>query len=327
MRTDSDARIGMHVAHEVVAIGRIGVDLYPLQAGVPLSEVTSFARFLGGSSTNVAVGAARLGHSSALISKVGVDGFGDFAERALRGYGVSTRWLGRHASLRTPLAFAELFAPDHFPLTFYRDPSAPDMHLTPADIDELLIAEAGLVWISGGSFATEPSRQAVEAALVIRGDQVTIFDLDYRPSMWRDPGEATAALLPVLDKVAIVIGNEQEFAVATGRDNFTDAVTAVLDRGAKLVILKRGPLGVLARAASGEEVQADAFDIEVLCGLGAGDAFGAAVCHGLLNRWPVPRTIEFANAAGAIVASRLACSDAMPTADEVDIFLAERVGA
>src|SRR5207249_3951523 len=120
---------------EVITMGRVGVDLYPEQIGVTLADVRTFAKSLGGSATNVAVAAARLGRRAAVITKVGQDGFGDYVRRALAGFGVDTRWVSTDPTLRTPIVFCEVYPPDHFPLLFYREPKAPDMNLTTADVD------------------------------------------------------------------------------------------------------------------------------------------------------------------------------------------------
>jgi 5-dehydro-2-deoxygluconokinase len=309
-------------AFDVVTMGRIGIDLYPEQSGVPLAEVTSFRRFLGGSPTNVAVGAARLGRSSAVVTRVGSDGFGDFAIAALEGYGVSAEWVGRDPVLHTPIAFAELFPPDHFPLTFYREPAAPDSLISREDLDLGAIAAAGILWVSGGSLATEPARGAVVAAVTARSGASTVLDLDYRPALWPDPGVMRAAVADLLPRVRVVVGNESEFSAAFGQEDPSAAVEAALAHGVELAVLKRGPLGVSLFCADGSRSHVDPIEVDVVCGLGAGDAFGAALCHGLLSGWTGDRLAAFANAAGAIVASRLACSDAMPTVSEVEDLLA-----
>jgi 5-dehydro-2-deoxygluconokinase len=298
--------------------------LYPEQSGVPLAEVTSFRRFLGGSPTNVAVGAARLGHTAAIVTRVGSDGFGDFAIAALESYGVSSQWVGRDSALHTPIAFAELFPPDHFPLTFYREPAAPDSQVSVSDLDLEAIARARILWISGGSLAGEPSRSAVAAALGARRDSLTVFDLDYRPSLWPDPASMAAAMTDVMPGVSVVIGNETEFCVAFAMDEPFAAVNAAIAKGARFAVLKRGPLGVTVISSDGSRSDVEPIAVEVVCGLGAGDAFGAAFCHGLLSGWQTDRLARFANAAGAIVASRLACSDAMPTIGEVEALLANQ---
>ncbi|MDP8959992.1 MAG: PfkB family carbohydrate kinase, partial [Actinomycetota bacterium] len=166
-------------------MGRVGVDLYPQQSGVPLSEVRTFAKSLGGSATNVAVAAARLGHASAVITKVGRDGFGTYVRQALERFGVDIRWVGTDPELRTPVVFVELYPPDHFPILFYREPKAPDMNLRLAELDLGAIRRAPIFWTTGTGLSDEPSRTATLGALEERSRRpATVHDLDYRPALW-----------------------------------------------------------------------------------------------------------------------------------------------
>ncbi|MDQ3603828.1 MAG: PfkB family carbohydrate kinase, partial [Actinomycetota bacterium] len=158
---------------EIITTGRVSVDLYPEQIGVPLAEVTTFAKSLGGSATNVAVAAARLGHPSAVITKVGDDGFGPYIRAALEEFGVDARWVGTDPELRTPLAFCEIHPPEDFPLLFYREPKAPDMNLTVEDLDFDAISAVPLFWITGTGLSDEPSRTATLAALEHRPSGIT----------------------------------------------------------------------------------------------------------------------------------------------------------
>ena len=307
---------------EVLAIGRLGVDLYPQQVGVGLSDVDTFGKYLGGTAGNVAVAAARLGRRVALVSRTGADPFGDYLHRELRGYGVDDRYVTPVPGLPTPLTFCEIFPPDHFPLYFYRYPKAPDMEIRPEELDLDAIRDAGLFWLTGTGFSVEPSRSAHRAALKARNRAThTILDLDYRPMLWPSPQEATAAVREALDHVTVAVGNLDEVEIAVGvREPFA-AADALLARGVELAIVKQGPKGVLAKTTA-ETVEVPPIPVDVVNGLGAGDAFGGALCHGLLAGWPLERTIRYANAAGAIVASRLACSAAMPTPSEVDSLVA-----
>jgi 5-dehydro-2-deoxygluconokinase len=307
---------------EVLAIGRLGVDLYPQQVGVGLSDVDTFGKYLGGTAGNVAVAAARLGRRVALVSRTGADPFGDYLHRELRGYGVDDRYVTPVPGLPTPLTFCEIFPPDHFPLYFYRYPKAPDMEIRPEELDLDAIRDAGLFWLTGTGFSVEPSRSAHRAALEARNRAThTILDLDYRPMLWPSPREAAAAVREALDHVTVAVGNLDEVEIAVGvREPFA-AADALLARGVELAIVKQGPKGVLAKTTA-ETVEVPPIPVDVVNGLGAGDAFGGALCHGLLAGWPLERTIRYANAAGAIVASRLACSAAMPTPSEVDSLVA-----
>lgn len=304
---------------EVITMGRVGVDLYPEQIGVPLAEVRTFAKSLGGSATNVAVGAARLGRRAAVITKVGADGFGEYVRRALAGFGVDARWVGTDPALRTPLVFCEIYPPDRFPLLFYREPKAPDMNLRVDELDLAAIARAPLFWTTGTGLSDEPSRtatlRALEAARAIR-----IHDLDHRAQLWSSAQEARHLAREAAARATVVVGNVDEVEMATGAREPDAAARELRALGPELVVVKRGLQGAIAYR-DGERVAVPGVRVEVLCGLGAGDAFGAALCHGLLERWPLARTLAFANAAGAIVASRLACADAMPTQPEVEAIL------
>ena len=310
---------------EVVTMGRVSVDLYPEQIGVSLAEVETFAKSLGGSATNVAVAAARLGHPSAVITKVGDDGFGPYVRKALEGFGVDPRWVGTDPMLRTPIVFCEIHPPDNFPLLFYREPKAPDMNLTDEDLDFDAIAAAPLFWMTGTGLSEEPSRTATLTALEQRSEGITVFDLDYRPTLWRSHDEATRIYREALGHATVAVGNQEEVEVAVGTHDPSEASAALLDLGLDLAIVKRGPEGVLARTAEGV-VEAPPIEVEILNGLGAGDAFGGALCHGLLSGWDPERVIRYANAAGAIVASRLACADDMPTREEVQQLLERSAG-
>lgn len=307
---------------EVVTMGRVSVDLYPEQIGVPLADVKTFSKSLGGSATNVAVAAARLGHPSAVITKVGDDGFGPYVRKALEGFGVDGRWVGTDPDLRTPIVFCEIYPPDNFPLLFYREPKAPDMNLAPEDLDLDAIAAAPLFWMTGTGLSDEPSRTATLKALEQRREGITVFDLDYRPMLWRSEDEAGRIYREALRHATVAVGNQEEVEVAVGTRDPSEASAALLDLGLELAVVKRGPRGVLARTAEGV-VEVPPIQVEILNGLGAGDAFGGALCHALLSGWDPERTIRYANAAGAIVASRLACADDMPTREEVEDLLRE----
>ncbi|WP_431784894.1 5-dehydro-2-deoxygluconokinase [Streptomyces chumphonensis] len=312
---------------DVITMGRIGVDLYPLQTGVPLARVETFGKFLGGSATNVAVAAARLGRSAAVITRTGDDPFGAYCHEALRDFGVDDRWVTPVPGLPTPVTFCEIFPPDDFPLYFYRWPKAPDLEIRPGELDLDAVTAARVFWMTGTGLCAEPSRAATLHALTARaGRGPTVFDLDWRPVFWPGEGRAAAeaARAPYREALAlatVAVGNVAECEVATGRDDPADCARALLDAGVELAVVKRGPDGVLAVHRDGTTAEVPPHPVEVVNGLGAGDAFGGALCHGLLAGWDLETVLRYANAAGALVASRLACSSAMPTPGEVDALL------
>ncbi|MFC4911687.1 5-dehydro-2-deoxygluconokinase [Actinomadura gamaensis] len=320
-------------------MGRVVVDLYPRQSGVPLEDVETFGRYLGGSPTNVAVAAARLGRRAAVVTRTGDDPFGRFVRKALRRYGVDDRYVTSVPGLPTPLSFCEIFPPDDFPLYFYRYPKAPDLEIHEHELDFAAIAEARLLWATVTGLSEEPSRTATLAALKAhreasgRADRaapgqahgrarggMTVLDLDWRPMLWKDPSRARPAIHEALEHATVAVGNREECEIATGERDPRAAARALLARGLDLVVVKRGPDGVLAMTPD-TVAEVRPVRIEVVNGLGAGDAFGGALCHGLLAGWDLPRVLAFANAAGAIVASRLSCAEAMPTEAEVNDLL------
>src|SRR5919197_1451815 len=312
---------------DLITMGRVGVDLYPEQIGVALPDVRTFAKSLGGTATNVAVAAARLGASAAVVTKGGDDPFGTYVRRALEGFGVDPRYVSTHPSLRTPVVFCEIFPPDDFPLYFYREPKAPDMELTAADLDLDAIRAARVFWVTVTGLSDEPSRAATLAALEARGRSgITVLDLDYRPMFWPSREAARSWVQRALDHVTVAVGNLDECQTAVGTGEPRAAAQALRDHGIDVVVVKQGPKGVLARDA-GAEVEVPPVFVKVVNGLGAGDAFGGALCHGLLAGWDLERLMRFCNAAGAIVASRLACADAMPEESEVKALLEEAVDA
>jgi 5-dehydro-2-deoxygluconokinase len=307
---------------DVLTMGRVGVDVYPLQTGTRLEDVTSFGKYLGGSATNVAVAAARLGRSSAVITRTGADPFGRFVHQALQGYGVDDRYVTEVPGLPTPVTFCEIFPPDDFPIYFYRYPKAPDLEIRADELDYDAIRRARVFWVTATGLSAEPSRSATLSALEARARSgVTVLDLDYRASFWPSMQEARRSVAPALDHVTVAVGNIDECEMAVSERDPRRAAKELQRRGVGLAVVKQGPDGVLAVDEEGE-AEVPPVPVQVVNGIGAGDAFGGALCHGLLAGWDTAAVMRFANAAGAIVASRLACSDAMPDAAEVEALLA-----
>jgi len=211
------------------------------------------------------------------------------------------------AGLPTPVTFCEIFPPDDFPLYFYREPKAPDLEIGPDDLDYDSIRSAKVFWVTVTGLSQEPSRSATLAALEA-AQGIAVLDLDYRPMFWSSRDEARKHVREALRHVDVAVGNLDEWETAGEAD-------------VALRIVKRGPRGVIAIRGD-EEVEVPPVPVDVVNGLGAGDAFGGALCHGLLSGWGLERMMRFCNAAGAIVASRRSCADAMPTEDEVEGMLA-----
>ena len=273
---------------ELITMGRVGVDIYPEQIGVPLEDVTSFGKFLGGSSTNVAVAASRLGHRAATITRTGDDPFGRFVHQSLQGFGVDDRWVTSVAGLPTPVVFCEIFPPDDFPLYFYRLPKAPDLQIRADELDFDAIREADVFWVTVTGLSEEPSREAHLAALEARGrDRTTVLDLDYRPMFWGSAAEATAEVAAALPHVSVAVGNREECSVAVGESEPEAAAKALHAAGVDLAIVKQGPAGVLGSRRGDDQVVVPPVPVDVVNGLGAGDAFGGALAHGLLTGAPL----------------------------------------
>ncbi|WP_216396024.1 5-dehydro-2-deoxygluconokinase [Arcanobacterium phocae] len=310
---------------EVLTMGRSGVDIYPLQSGVGLEDVETFGKFLGGSPTNVAVAAARMGHSAAVISGVGDDPFGRFVRMEMNRLGVSDQFVITTENYKTPVTFCEIFPPDTFPLYFYREPSAPDLQLRPQDVPVDAVAHAKVFLVSGTGLSDEPSRSAHWEALRARKNTSgwTIADLDYRPMFWESEEVAQREIGSLLDYVNVAVGNKEECRIAVGETEPDRAADALLERGVQLAIVKQGPKGTLAKTRD-LRIEVPVTKVDTLNGLGAGDAFGGALTHALIVGWDIPTAIHFASTAGAIVSSRLECSTATPTEGEVRELMIQR---
>jgi 5-dehydro-2-deoxygluconokinase len=295
---------------EAAVMGRVGIDLYPNELETPLRYVRTYTRFVGGFAGNVATGLGRLGVRAAILSRVGDDPHGEFVRDFLAEQGVDVRFLRADPYWRTPPTFCEVWPPDSFPLLFYRRPTAPDWQLEPGDFDADEVAQARLLYTTGTGLAQSPSRETTLTALgAHRG--TGIFDLDWRPSLWDDEGEYPELARAAAAEADLVVGNEEEVEAAFG--SVEEAAAAV---GAPLV-LKRGPRGAVVYE-DGRSTEITGFPVEVVNGLGAGDAFAAALGHALLRDLPLVEAVRRGTVAGALVAARLACSEAMPTLDELE---------
>jgi len=324
---------------DLVTIGRSCVDLYGEQIGGRLEDMGSFAKYVGGSPTNTAVGAARLGLRPALITRVGADHFGRYIREQLAREGVATEGVLTDPQRLTALVFLGIRDPDTFPLIFYRENCA-DMALTAADIDPQLIRSARAVLINGTHLSQPQVFEASLAACRIArecGARV-VFDIDYRPVLWgltrKDQGEnryvadagVTARLQQVLPLCDLVVGTEEEIRILGGTDDALAALRAIRARTAALVVCKRGPQGCVAfpgaiPARLDDGVVGRGFAVEVYNVLGAGDAFMAGFLRGWLRDLPLETACEYGNACGAIVVSRHGCAPAMPTWAELQRFL------
>ncbi|MDA2988456.1 MAG: 5-dehydro-2-deoxygluconokinase [Actinomycetota bacterium] len=310
---------------EVITVGRVSVDLYAQEIDAAFTDPQTFRKSVGGSPTNVAVAVARYGHSAAVVTNVGTDALGDYVISRLAEWGVDTRYIGRDASALTPVVLAALAPPEDPQIIFYRGSAAPDTTVVAGDVPESDIHDCRVFWMSVGALAQGSTADASFAWLAARGRQAgkdTVLDLDYRPSMWPSIEVAREAAQRAISQSSVVVGNRVECDMALGLDDPEAIVDDLLARGVRIAIVKLGGGGVLLADAQ-SRVQVQPLSIDVLCGLGAGDAFGGALVHGLLLGWDLERIGQFANGAGAYVATQLTCADAMPTSQIVEELISQ----
>ncbi len=308
---------------DLITVGRVSVDLYAQQVGASFLQPQSFDKSIGGSPTNVAVAAARLGLSAAVATKVGGDPLGEYVRLRLREFGVRTDFVGSQPQGLTPVVLAALDPPEDPVIVFHRGPAAPDTTLQIDDVPRDAIEQCRAFWMSACALATGDTAEASMGWLQQRNRRThTILDLDYRPSFWPDISVARAAAQLALSRATVVLGNRAECEMALGISEPDAAADALLAQGVQLAIVKMGGGGVLL-ADHRERIRVAPRSIQVVCGLGAGDAFGGALVYGLLAGWDLATIGEFANAAGAYVAARLTCADAMPDLVQLQAFASE----
>lgn len=325
---------------DIVTLGRAGIDLYGEQIGGRLEDMASFAKYIGGSPTNTAIGAARLGLRAGLITRVGADHFGRFILEELAREGVTTQGVRTDPDRLTALAILGIRDPDTFPLIFYRENCA-DMALCADDIDPAFIASAGALLVNG-THLSQPGvfAASMKAATAMKeaGGRV-VFDIDYRPVLWglagKDNGEdrfvadqsVTEALQWIVPLCDLIVGTEEEIHILGGTTDTRAALCAIREKSAALLVCKRGAEGCVVfdediPEALDQGVVGRGFPIEVFNVLGAGDAFMAGFLRGWLRHMPLEKCCEIANACGALVVSRHGCAPAMATWDELQHFLA-----
>ena len=324
---------------DVISIGRSSVDLYGGQIGGRLEDMRTFDKYIGGSPTNTAAGAARLGLKSAVITRVGDEHMGRFIREQLRAEGVDVRGVITDPERLTALVLLGIRDQEQFPLIFYRENCA-DMGLTPEDIDPDFIAEARCVLASG----THVSHPRTEAAtlravdLARAGGAKTILDVDYRPNLWGlaghgagesrfiESGAVTAKLQGILDRFDVIVGTEEEFHIAGGATDTREALANVRAVTGATLVCKRGAAGSTAfegpiPASLDEGIGGESFRVEVFNVLGAGDGFMAGLLKGWLSGEDWAETLRIANACGALAVSRHGCTPSYPSAVELKHFL------
>jgi len=318
--------------YDLITVGRVTMDLFSRDIGSPFEDVTGFDAAVGGSPTNIAIGARRLGLRSLAFTAVGDDPVGDFVLRLLSDQGVETAHVLRKPGKATSLALIGVQPPDRFPLTFYRQDPA-DIHLTVDDASSLPMAESEAVVLSGNVFGRGTSvaaaRYVAEAA---RAHGLTTFlDLDLRPTEWPDPRSFGLALRPVLPLIDIVIGTEEEFDAVllpgtggspsgSGVKGLDGRIVAMVEATGAVAVLKRGERGAVVTTPE-ERLEIAGFGVDVVNTVGAGDSFASGLIRGRSRGWDWERSARFANACGAITVTRHGCSVAFPAESEVAAML------
>ncbi|WP_309083898.1 5-dehydro-2-deoxygluconokinase [Chelativorans sp.] len=323
---------------DVITIGRSSVDLYGVQVGGRLEDMASFNKYIGGSPTNIAAGAARLGLKSALITRVGDEHMGRFIREELAREGVDVRGVKTDPERLTALVLLGIRDQHHFPLIFYRENCA-DMALCEDDIDPAFIAEAGCVCATGTHLSHPRTEAAVLKALRLARESGarTALDIDYRPNLWglagHGAGESryiqservTAKLQKTLPLFDLIVGTEEEFHIAGGSTDTIEALRAVRKLTPAVLVCKRGPMGASAFTGEipdtlDEGEMGQHFPIEVFNVLGAGDGFMAGLLKGWLSGEDWPTTLKYANACGAFAVSRHGCTPSYPSWEELQYF-------
>ncbi len=328
--------------YDLIALGRCGMDLFSQNIGVPFAAITGFDAHIGGSPTNIAVAASRLGLCVALLTAVGPDLVGDFVLAHLAEEGIDTQYIPRKPGTHTGLAVVGVQPPDRFPLVFYRHNPA-DIWLTVDDVAAAPIDQTRALLLSGTALSRGTCGEAtLAAAQRARTAGVTTYlDLDLRPDHWPGPVELRVALQRLLPAIDVLIGTEEEvYALlgATPEDVFsgrrlTNEQIAELDAllptflaagGGHTLILKRGPRGASVLAAGQAELKVPGFPVTVVNTVGAGDAFAGGLIYGRCQGWDWQASVRMGNACGALVVTRHGCAAAMPRREEVTSFIADR---
>ena len=313
--------------YDIISLGRLALDLYADEVGVELAKVEHFSVYAGGCPTNVAVGTARLGLRVAMASRIGVDGLSDGLIEFLAGEGVDTQYVARDDVHLTGLAFLSIMPPNTFPLVYYR-PDPADIHMTLDDIAAIPFEKSRVLFVAGTRFSAEPARSTALTAMerAGRAGADVILDIDLRASLWKDHrafGVNVRSALPLVD---IAIGTEDEITAAADRATVEDAVPVLLEMVRKAVAVKRGQDGSEVYTKDGAVHRAKPFTVDVLNVLGAGDSWASGFMYGYLAGWEWQKCARFGNATGAIIVTRHACANDMPTQAEVSTFIEEQGG-
>jgi 5-dehydro-2-deoxygluconokinase len=332
-------------AYDLLTMGRSSIDLYANEVGAPFVDIRSFAAYVGGSPTNIAVGAQRLGLRTAVITAVGDDPVGDFILSFLEREKVTTRFIPRKPGTRTSAVVLGIEPPDKFPLVYYRDNCA-DNQLSIDDVSNSPTGDCRVFEFSGTGLSQEPSRSATIFAAEQAGaaGATVVLDLDFRPNQWHDPRAFGVTVRTVLPLVDIVLGTEDECKAALLSDpnqvqvthsqisgaqvagDLRAAVEAMQRRGPEVIVVKRGEQGATVFETSKPALSVPGFPVEVYNVLGAGDAFAAGFIYGLVKGWDYYKAARMGNAGGAIVVTRHGCANFMAYETEAFEFVSAHGG-
>jgi len=308
----------------VVTVGRVSIDLYGVEAGASFGNEQTFSKSVGGSPSNVAVAAAKLGNHAVLLTKVGSDALGQYIVNKLNTWNVDTKFVSSEPNGLTPVVLAALDPPEDPKLIFHRQPNAPDTTIVANSVPASLIDDCAVFWMSGCALSHgETAKSSMQWLAQRSRKKHTVIDLDYRPSFWSSIDAAGAAARAAIAHCSVVVGNRTECEMAIGLTDPDKIADKFLADGVSLAIVKLGAEGVMLATAEGR-IRIAPLKIKLVCGLGSGDAFGGALSHGLIHNWSIREIGEFANAAGAYVATKLTCADAMPTEEMLRSFISEQ---
>lgn len=331
----------MEKTYDLLNMGRSSLDLYANDVGAPFVDIQSFAAYVGGSPTNICVGARRLGLKTALLTAVGTDPVGDFILNFLNREGIDTQYIPRKPAHRSSAVVLGIEPPDKFPLVYYRENCA-DIHLTIDDVLNAPVGDCRFFQFAGTNLSKEPSRSATlfAAELARQSGATVVLDVDFRPDQWHDVRAFGVQIRAALRLVDVVIGTQDEVNAAlltspeqmkVSHSQMSDAhvvgdtnqaIGALLAAGPQAVVLKVGALGAQVHLKDGQTIHAPGFPVEVYNILGAGDAFGGGFLYGLAHDWGWYKAARLGNACGAIVVTRHGCANFMPTLAEVAAFVA-----
>jgi 5-dehydro-2-deoxygluconokinase len=335
--------------YDTLHVGRATIDFYSNEVGAPFVDIKTFAAYVGGSPTNICVGARRLGLKTAILTVLGKDPVGDFILNFLEKEGIETGFITRKPGYRTGATVLGIEPPDKFPMVYYRENPA-DIQLSIDDAVAAPIAESRVLQFAGTNLSREPSRSATlfAAELARKSGTEVVLDLDFRPDQWHDPRAFGVAIRSTLPLVDIAIGTEDEINAAMLTDvrqmslshsqvsdarvrgDVDNAIRALLSLGPQAFLQKRGEAGVRVHVARGngqvDQIDAPGFPVEIYNILGAGDAFAAGFLYGHIRGWDWYKSARLGNACGAIVVTQHGCANFMPTYDEVMAFVEDRGG-